>query len=208
MTTHLHQRKEQKRKQILKAAIELFSKQGYGISMDAIAEHAKVSKQTVYAHFSSKDHLFETCIIDKCMTSGLNWDLKNDKRPVHEVLCEYGWLFQSMLLGEEARHTFQNTIRQSDTHPEIAKIFLEQGPKRNIALLSDYLATLVQNGDLPCCEDTEAASMQLLLMLHGRPVYWGFFGFDAGEDETTRRSYINKCVEVFLRGYGYPSHLL
>ncbi|WP_407333660.1 TetR/AcrR family transcriptional regulator [Enterovibrio sp. 27052020O] len=208
MTAHLTQRKEQKRKQILKAAIELFSKQGYGISMDVIAEHANVSKQTVYAHFSSKDHLFETCIIDKCMSAGLNWDLESDDRPGHEVLFEYGWLFQNMLLGEEARNTFHNTMRQSDTHPEIAKIFLEQGPKRNIALLSDYLSKLKNSGDLPFCEDTEAAAMQLLLMLHGRSVYWGFFGFDAGEDEATRQTYINKSVEVFLRGYGYPSTLL
>ncbi|MDD1793192.1 TetR/AcrR family transcriptional regulator [Enterovibrio makurazakiensis] len=203
MTTHLSQRKEQKRKQILSAAIELFSKQGYGISMDAIAEHAQVSKQTVYAHFSNKDQLFETCIIEKCMKSGLNWDLMSDERSASEVLNEYAWLFQSMLLGDEARNTFQNTIRQSDTHPEIAKIFLEQGPKRNVMLLSDYFNKLVANGLLPYCDDTEGAAMQLLLMLHGRPVYWGFFGFDAGEDEATRRAYLRKSVEVFLRGYGY-----
>ncbi|WP_035024559.1 TetR/AcrR family transcriptional regulator [Enterovibrio calviensis] len=205
MTTHLTQRKERKRKQILSAAIELFSKQGYGISMDAIAEHAQVSKQTVYAHFSSKDQLFETCIIEKCMKSGLNWDLMSDERSASDVLNEYGWLFQNMLLGDEARNTFQNTIRQSDTHPEIAKIFLEQGPKRNIILLSDYFGKLVANGHLPHCEDTEAAAMQLLLMLHGRSVYWGFFGFDAGEDEDTRRTYVRKSVDVFLRGYGYVS---
>lgn len=203
MTTHRSSRKEQKRQQILTAAMEMFCKQGYGISMDAIAEHANVSKQTVYAHFSNKDQLFETCIIEKCVTAGVGWDLPDDTREPHLVLREYGWLFQNLLLGDEARSTFNNTIRQSDTHPEIAKIFLEQGPVRNINLVSDYLQKLVEKGDLPKCGDTQNAAMQLLLMLHGRSVYWAFFGFDAGEDEETRRRYVNECVDMFLRGYGY-----
>ncbi|MFL7026342.1 TetR/AcrR family transcriptional regulator [Enterovibrio norvegicus] len=196
-------RKEQKRQQILNAASELFCQQGYGISMDAIAQYANVSKQTVYAHFSNKDQLFETCIIEKCKNAGLDWDLERDERPPHVVLREYGWLFQSMLLGQEARSTFQNTVRQSDSHPELARIFLEQGPKRNVSQLGRYLQKLVNQGDMPFCEDVESAAMQMLLMLHGRSVYWGFFGFDANEDEATRRTYIDSSIDVFLRGYGY-----
>ncbi|AMG29105.1 TetR/AcrR family transcriptional regulator [Grimontia hollisae] len=208
MASHHSQRKAQKRQQILSAAVELFSKQGYGISMDAIALHANVSKQTVYAHFSSKDQLFETCIIEKCVSAGLEMDLEHESRDAHVVLREYGWLFQTMLLGEEAKNTFQNTVRQSDTHPEIARIFLEQGPVRNIERVSSYLKKLVEKGDLPLCEDTVDAAMQLLLMLHGRAVYWAMLGFDAGEDEKTRRNYVYSCVDLFLRGYGYPAERL
>ncbi|EOD81464.1 Transcriptional regulator, TetR family [Grimontia indica] len=208
MTTHISQRKEQKRQQILSAAVELFSKQGYGISMDAIAVHANVSKQTVYAHFSSKDQLFETCIIEKCISAGLELDLEHESRAAHVVLREFGWLFQNMLLGEEARNTFQNTIRQSGTHPEIARIFLEQGPIRNINRISDYLSLLVKRGELPLCDNTESAAMQLLLMLHGRAVYWALLGFDSEEDAETRRTYVHSCVDLFLRGYGYPTERL
>lgn len=205
MSTQVSPRKSKKRQQILSAAMELFCKQGYGISMDAIAEHANVSKQTVYSHFSSKDQLFETCIIEKCQSAGVDWDLASETRAAHIVLREYGWLFQNLLLGEEAQSTFSNTMRQSDSHPDIAKVFLEQGPVRNINLISDYLTTLVDKGELPLCSNTQDAAMQLLLMLHGRSVYWAFFGFDAGEDEATRKNYVNSCVDMFLRGYGYPA---
>jgi AcrR family transcriptional regulator len=41
----------------LRAAQELFYDQGYGVSVDAIAEHASVAKPTVYAHFASKESL-------------------------------------------------------------------------------------------------------------------------------------------------------
>ncbi|MDD1779869.1 TetR/AcrR family transcriptional regulator [Enterovibrio sp. ZSDZ35] len=204
MATNLLQRKEQKRQQILEAASTLFSKQGYGISMGAIADFANVSKQTVYAHFSNKDQLFETCIVEKCKSAGIDWNLEKDTRPADTVLKEYAWQFQNLILGEDAINMFQNIVRQSDSHPEIAAIYLEQGPTRNVQLLSGYLNLLVARGDLPFCNDTEMAAMQLLLMLHGRSVYWAYFGFDANEDEVTRRIHTDSCVEVFLRGYGFP----
>ena len=50
---------ERKHRAILEAAEELFLRQGFlGTSMDEIASLAGVSKQTVYARFSSKEALF------------------------------------------------------------------------------------------------------------------------------------------------------
>jgi len=50
---------QNKRKAILKAAIEEFYTKGYeGSSMDNISKEANVSKATVYNHFKSKEELF------------------------------------------------------------------------------------------------------------------------------------------------------
>ena len=52
---------------ILQAGSRVFLQSGYGAaSMDAIANEAKVSKQTVYSHFGAKDALFEAIIESKC----------------------------------------------------------------------------------------------------------------------------------------------
>ncbi|MBP7665126.1 MAG: TetR/AcrR family transcriptional regulator, partial [Shewanella sp.] len=52
-------RSEQKRQQVLVAAIDLFCRQGFPhTSMDEVAKLAGVSKQTVYSHYGSKDELF------------------------------------------------------------------------------------------------------------------------------------------------------
>ncbi len=49
---------DKKRYYIVKAASELFLNKGYGsVSMDEIAGRAKVSKRTVYNHFSAKEVL-------------------------------------------------------------------------------------------------------------------------------------------------------
>lgn len=58
-------RSEQKRRDILMAAVSLFSTEGFqNSSMDMIATEAKVSKRTVYNHFPSKEALFKRILSD------------------------------------------------------------------------------------------------------------------------------------------------
>ncbi|MEO3875264.1 TetR/AcrR family transcriptional regulator [Nonomuraea sp. B12E4] len=54
------------RERLLKAARELFYAEGYGVSIDAVTERAKVAKPTVYAHFKSKDDLIGTMLTLAC----------------------------------------------------------------------------------------------------------------------------------------------
>ena len=55
----LESRSARKRRAIVEAATTLFLENGYrGTSMDQIAAVARVSKQTVYKHFSDKEALF------------------------------------------------------------------------------------------------------------------------------------------------------
>jgi AcrR family transcriptional regulator len=50
------------RERVLRAAADLFYADGYGVSIDSIAERAGVAKPTVYAHFASKDALIEAVL--------------------------------------------------------------------------------------------------------------------------------------------------
>lgn len=54
---------EVRRRQVLDAAVAVFSEQGFhGASMDDVATRAGVSKPMVYAHGGSKDELFAACL--------------------------------------------------------------------------------------------------------------------------------------------------
>lgn len=58
-------RSEQKRVDILVAAVSLFSEEGFkSTSMDMVAAKANVSKRTVYNHFPSKEALFKEILQD------------------------------------------------------------------------------------------------------------------------------------------------
>ena len=57
----------EKRAAVLEAAMALFPARGYdGVSMDAIAQAAGVSKLTVYSHFQDKDTLFVEAVKAVC----------------------------------------------------------------------------------------------------------------------------------------------
>ncbi|OAN18084.1 TetR family transcriptional regulator [Photobacterium jeanii] len=194
-------RSEQKKEQILGAATQLFFEQGYGVSMDAIADLAQVSKQTVYAHFKTKDELFETCIRAKCVANQIDGRLVDDPRPIQIVLTEFVYRFQALLLSDEACQTFKAAVSQSDTHPQLAQLYLNAGPRMTTEMLAQYLALKDQQGEIKLLLPAEDAAMQLLLMAHGKVVYWAYLGQSSEETDAERYAYLNACVEVFLRAH-------
>ena len=194
-------RSAQKREQILKAATDLFWQQGYGISMEAIALKAQVSKQTVYSHFKTKDELFDTCIRAKCTANQLDISLLDDQREAEDVLEDFAWRFQSMLLSDEALNTYKAAVRQSDTHPDLARVYLNAGPRNATKMLSEYLEQLVAKGELIDDLNCADAAMQFLLMCHGRVVYWAYLGQQSEESEQDRKRYLKSTVSMFLQGY-------
>src|SRR5205807_6937409 len=59
------ERFRRKREEILAAAREVFTREGYmGASMDAVAAHAGASKRTVYQYFEDKEQLFAATVLD------------------------------------------------------------------------------------------------------------------------------------------------
>lgn len=64
MSSLLEKRSDRKHREIMQAATAIFVAKGYdGTSMDEIATKASVSKQTIYKHFSDKDHLFTEIVL-------------------------------------------------------------------------------------------------------------------------------------------------
>ncbi|MEH6451429.1 MAG: TetR/AcrR family transcriptional regulator [Psychromonas sp.] len=196
----LNPRSEQKRQQILEAAGALFNQLGYAVSMSTIAKQADVSKQTVYSHFKTKDELFERCIKEKCVANKLESDLCNDLRPIRDVLSDFAFNFQTMLMDEMAQETLKIAISQRNSHPELSKAYLQAGPKYSVQILADYLQMNVDKGTLKLTISATEAAMQLLLMFHGKPVYFAYLGEKNDQSEPQRRSYLNNCVDIFLAG--------
>ncbi|HIF9161730.1 TPA: TetR/AcrR family transcriptional regulator [Photobacterium damselae] len=196
-------RSQRKREQILAAASELFMSQGYMTSMDLIAEQAGVSKQTVYSHFKTKDDLFDTCIRAKCVAAEFTETALDHSLPIREFLCQFAYRFQAMLLSTEAVLMFRTAISQIDNHPDLAKTYLAAGPEATVILLVQFLELKQQQGviAIPGNMTLEQAAMQLLLMWHGKAVYWRYLGQETQELETELHHYLDACVDLFLAGY-------
>jgi AcrR family transcriptional regulator len=56
---------ERNRQRILKAAAQVFTERGLGVSLDEIARHAGVGVGTVYRRFGTKDELIQALFMDR-----------------------------------------------------------------------------------------------------------------------------------------------
>ena len=115
---------EEKRAAILQAASHLFLARGLqNTSMDAVAAAAGVSKQTVYSHFSSKDELFQTVIVDKVESYSFVRERLPKDIGLREGLSLLGQRFLSLMFDAEVVAMHRVVIGESVVHPKIAELF-------------------------------------------------------------------------------------
>lgn len=194
-------RSEQKREQILTAAIELFCGQGFPhTSMDEVAKKAGVSKQTVYAHFGSKDELFVAAIESKCVVHQVTDQLFISPEYPERTLLQFGHYFSDMVVSSEAIDVFKACVAQADTHPDISTLYFNAGPEHLIGLLEHYFIEVQRLGHYQF-GDVRGAAVRLCLMLFGEMRLKLELGLAVEDIAPHRTRYIKETVEMFLRGY-------
>ncbi|MCK8075077.1 TetR/AcrR family transcriptional regulator [Vibrio sp. 1CM2L] len=135
----IEQNKEKKRLAILKAAKEIFLVEGYvQTSMDRVASEAKMTKQTLYRYFSSKDVLFEATL----RQMGSQTD---DKLVVHlqhadtrQALLGFAKDFVLFHLSSEHIATFKLLIAEGSKSPELVSRFMDVGPDDTDRVLAQF----------------------------------------------------------------------
>ena len=141
---------EDRKIQILRVAVSLFSKKGFGgTTTREIANAAGVSEAMVFRHYSTKQELY-TAILDHKACSG---DAMDPEALVAEALQEKNdWaVFHRLALGalehHEADPEFQRLLLHSalEGH-ELAQMFFEKFVERVYALLGGYIAGRQRDG--------------------------------------------------------------
>lgn len=194
-------RSEQKRQQVLVAAIDLFCRQGFPhTSMDEVAKLAGVSKQTVYSHYGSKDELFVAAIESKCVGHNLHDDLLNDPSQPEAALTQFALQFGEMIVSPEAITVFKACVAQSESHPEVSRLFFEAGPQHIVGILADYLLAVEALGRYKFGNAHQSA-VRLCLMLFGELKLRLELGLEIEGLMLEREEYIHGCADMFLRAY-------
>lgn len=194
-------RSEQKRAQILEAAIALFCGHGFpNTSMDEVARKAGVSKQTVYSHFGCKDDLFVASIKSKCVVNQITNELFDDATKPEITLANFGEYFGAMIISPEAITVFTACVAQADSHPEVSALFFDAGPLNLLNMLSGYLVQVDQHG-IYRFDDPRSCAVRLCLMMFGEMRMKLELGLSVDELIEGRPVYIRECVAMFLRAY-------
>lgn len=192
----------EKRAAILEAAKRLFPVHGFdGISMDAIAAEAGVSKLTVYSHFKDKGALFAETVRCKCeeqLPPALFMaDLKG---PLRKQLRSIAKGFYALIMSEEALGMHRMMTAQARTDSALPQMFWEAGPKRVQDGFAQFLRAEVAAGQLDIPDVARAAS-QFFCLLKGEAHARQIFGCCVSMSQREIDAHLDATVDLFLRAY-------
>ena len=137
----MEKKKKEKKDTILQAAQEAFHSAGYtGTSIDTIAEKAKVTKQTVYRYFESKELLFKAVMeAQRSQQSNMEFVETLEQENTKEALENFALGFIQWHLSKEHLANIRLLISEGPMIPEITRWFYARGPQSTEALLAGFL---------------------------------------------------------------------
>ena len=193
----------EKRAAILEAAKDLFTVRGYaGVSMDAIAQAAGVSKLTVYNHFEDKETLFLAAVRAKCEAQLPHEIFENPAPgPVRDQLLGIARAFVALMSSEEAVQLHRTLITEGRADPALPKLFYEAGPRRTIEELATFLTARNRDGvlDVP---DVHRAAAHFFNLLKGELHMRLLIGFGDAPTAQEIEAHVQSGVDLFVRAYG------
>ena len=197
-------RTDEKRKEIVQAAAELFEKLGYDrCSMAALSERLGGSKATLYGYFPSKEELLRAVLDFQVATDAdrimRDFPASDDLR---QSLVQLGTAY----LNKRMSSLPITNIRMVATQPAgstMGKDFYESIIRPAFLRLADKFEALIKEGRLKA-GDPE------VMMLHWKGLCdWDFFeqrllGAIDGPDPKQIRKAVTLAADAFLQLYGAP----
>lgn len=194
--------RQAKRAVILDAAGRLFFSRGFeGVTIEAVAAAAVVSKVTVYSHFGDKLGLFEAVVRHR--TSHVADALaafEAAEAPLPEALNAVG----VQLLGFVSRPEVVNLDRmlaaEAARHPELARRFMEAAPGRMRQALANLIAAGARRGEV-AVDDPVLAAEDLVGLWQGMHATEVRLGLRPPPTPEGLRERVARGVRLFLRAH-------
>jgi AcrR family transcriptional regulator len=161
---------EERRLQILRVAVSLFSQRGFvGTTTKEIAQAAGVSEAMVFRHFATKQELY-SAILDHKACSG---DSMNPEAMVAEALQEKDdrAVFERLALGALEHHECDPEFQRLLLHAaleghELAQMFFEKFVRRVYELLGNYIAERQRDGAMVAMDPAIVVRAFIGMIIH------------------------------------------
>ena len=192
----------EKRTAILESAMALFPPRGYdGVSMDAIAQHAGVSKLTVYSHFADKEALFSAAVTECCAQMLPHRLFEPDPGlPVREALFLIARAFIDMMMDERALSLHRVMIGQAGQNLRLTELFFSAGPRAALQEMERFLAQAQAAGAL-CVPHPGRAAEHFFCLLKGVRHMRVLVGLCPVPSPRERDAHVNEVVDIFVRAF-------
>ncbi len=195
-------RRQSKVDATLDAAAALFLAEGYaGVSMDAVARGAGISKATLYAYFAGKDALFAAVIGRQCAAMAREATAEaGHGRSLQEGLTRFGVAALTLLLSPASLAVFRTVLTEAARAPGLAQAFHAAGPAQAKAALAEWLAEEQRLGRMDGGADPQRAAMEFHAMLRGELWLRANLGLEKPGAAAIRQN-AAAAAETFCRAY-------
>ncbi|NIR31376.1 MAG: TetR/AcrR family transcriptional regulator [Gammaproteobacteria bacterium] len=187
---------------IVEAATRTFLRCGYGgASMDAIAQEAGVSKQTIYNNFGSKEALFGAIVRDLCdqlLTPLLTPETKS--QGLEAALTSLARQYLDLMLAPDSLALYRVLMAEVTRFPELGRVTYEAGPAPAVQSLARFLGEQSNAGQVQV-DDPELAAEQFYGMLHGYLQLRALLGVEQAWAREELEHYLKCAVDTFLAAH-------
>ena len=190
-----------KRRQIVEGACHIFMTQGFdAASMGAIAQHAGVSKGTLYVYFKSKEELFGSIVEDQRRQQAEQIFTFDTGEDIEVVLTRLATEFVNFLCRPGGLSSLRTVIAIAHRMPEIGQRFYQAGPATGISRLREYFESQVAVGVLAPhdCEVAAAQFIDACTSLIFRPM---MFNVIAAPDTALIERVVRTAVSTYVRAW-------
>jgi len=188
-----------KRSDILQAAFELFCQTGLAsMTIDAVAARAGVAKQTVYQNFKNREELFREVIFSQTPRFEAPSNTMCFKTNPRKYLIDRGVRLLRFLESPELIACGRTMPSQSREFPELTRMLIEHGPRKEMRHYAEVLQEMQQKGDFKF-EDTMVSADQLTSMFKGAHLDEMIHGVVDARTDAERLRHVTACVDLLLR---------
>ncbi len=177
------------RERVLRAATSSFLARGYSSSVDDIARRARVAKQTVYQHFTSKEELFKAVAGDLAKRVLI----KLEGGDVRESLVRFAVEYRKRALGAQGIATFRTLVPEVPRFRGVARDMYANSAGEMVRRLAEFLKVRL------AVADPEFSAEMLLSMLAGLDRMKRLFAVPPGPETEAARA--ARIVDLFLKAH-------
>jgi TetR/AcrR family transcriptional regulator, mexJK operon transcriptional repressor len=188
---------------ILTAAFNVFTEKGvHGATMLEIATRAKVSKETLYARFDSKEGLFYALLAWGALKSGVDAENYDDARLANarQALDDYAVDCLVKMMQPEAIAAHRIAVGEAERMPELARVFDEFTCQTGIPIMTRIGAALTAQG-LAEVNDSAAFCDTFIGLLRGNLHHHVVLGVVAHPGDEAVAAHARRAVDLLMRAY-------
>jgi len=175
----------------------MFIEHGANVSLDKIAEAARTTKVTLYGHFPSKEVLINAALTQPFTSAEVFDGAILDPADPAGSLLQVAIAYVDLATSESIVAQILTLYQAAGKDHALAKAVYDSGPAAMIELLAAYLGTVTALR----IEQPAFAAEQFLSLVRGMEQTRSLLSLPAARRGRARKSYLESCVTLFLRGY-------